>query len=77
MGAPRYCWPGAHVLSSLCVSPLIRGRDTLDKAKALTSQIALQGTSKVSRQLQLQEEDITLMQENRSPLSSPLVMKNV
>ena len=42
----------------------------------MTNKIAMQGSSKVSRQLQLQEEDITHMQENRSPLASPLAVKN-
>ena len=50
------------------------------KARGPKRQSALQGSSKVSRQLQLQlqeeDSDSICMQENRSPLASPLAMKN-
>ncbi len=76
IGLPPDCWTCINATCSASVSALPTKASHCLKAKVVNNYIALQGsTTKVSRQLQLQEEDITPMQENRSPLASPLAQK--
>lgn len=55
--------------------PTVLGNSPRLSRRAQTRQGDEQGSFKVARQLQLQEEDSASLQENRSPLASPLAEK--